>query len=89
MAFLAAKVLTEALKDTREKVAAVEMSEISEEWLEPGFSLGSEFYFSGLSAETSGFAQTSGSAEFGFLEEDTMQNFHFGLRGVDDFESFI
>jgi len=89
MAFLAAQVLTEALKDTREKIVTEEMSHISEEWLGPGFSVDDEFPFSGLSAETDGFAQTSGDTEFGFLEEDTMQSFDVGLMGVDDFESFI
>lgn len=89
MAFLAAKVLTEALKGAREKMVAAEMSQISEGWLEPGFSVDGDFSFSVLSAETGGFAQTSGDAEFGILEKDTMQNFHVGLMGVDEFESFI
>ncbi|PMD45882.1 hypothetical protein L207DRAFT_628548 [Hyaloscypha variabilis F] len=89
MAFLAAKVLTEALKDAREKIVTAEKSQISEEWLEPRFSVDDDFSFSALSAEIDGFAQTSGDTEFGLLEEDTMQNFHVGLMGVDDFESFI
>ncbi|TAQ90003.1 hypothetical protein B7494_g1674 [Chlorociboria aeruginascens] len=86
MAFLAAKVLAEALKDSKEKM---EMSHMSEEWLEPGFSVDSDLSFSGQSAETDSLAQSSGDAEFGFLEEDTMQNLHVGLMGVGDFESFI
>jgi hypothetical protein len=77
------------LKGAREKMVAAEMSQISEGWLEPGFSVDGDFSFSVLSAETGGFAQTSGDAEFGILEKDTMQNFHVGLMGVDEFESFI
>ncbi|KAE9374936.1 hypothetical protein N431DRAFT_336457 [Stipitochalara longipes BDJ] len=89
MAFLAAKVLTEALKDTKERMVTVEMTHNSEEWLEPGFSVDNNFSFSGLSADSDGFAPISGDSEFGFLEEETMQNFHVGLTGFDDFESFI
>ncbi|KAE8445799.1 hypothetical protein EG329_012857 [Mollisiaceae sp. DMI_Dod_QoI] len=89
MAFLAAKVLAEALKDTKEKMITVEMSHNSEEWLEPGFSVDGDFSFSELSAKTDGFAQTIEDAEFGFLEKDTMQNSYVGLMGVNDFESFI
>jgi hypothetical protein len=64
MAFLAAQVLTKALKRRKENVVAMEMSEISEDWLESGFSIDDDFSFSALSAETQGFSQTSGDAEF-------------------------
>jgi hypothetical protein len=89
MAFLAAKVLTKALKDAGEKMVTAEVSRISEEWLEPRFSVDDDFSFSGLSAEMNCFAQTGGDAKFGFLEEDAMQNFHVDLMGVDHFESLI
>lgn len=89
MAFLAAKVLTEALKNNRKKMAKMEMSHVSEKWPEPDFSMDGDFSFSELAAETERFAQTSGDAGYGFLEEDTMQNFPVGLMVVDEFESFI
>jgi hypothetical protein len=89
MAFLAAKVLTEALKDAREKIITVEMSQIPQKWLESGFSVDDDFSFPLPLAETDSFAQICGDAEFGLLEEDAMQNFDLDLMGVDDLESFI
>ena len=65
------------------------MYQIPQEWLESGFSLDDEFTFPVPKAETDGFAQICGDAEFGLLDEDTMQNFDIDLMGVDDFESFI
>lgn len=89
MAFLTAKILTEALKSTREKIAVMEVSQFSKDWLKPGFSVNGDVSFSGLSAEIDGFTQTSGAAEFDVFKEDATQNFQFGLTGVDGFESFI
>jgi hypothetical protein len=77
------------LKDAREKIVTVEISQIPQEWFESGFSVDDDFTFPEPTAETDGFAQICGDTEFGLLDEDTMQNFDIDLMGVDDFESFI
>ncbi|KAL5317605.1 hypothetical protein ACEPPN_014701 [Leptodophora sp. 'Broadleaf-Isolate-01'] len=90
MAFLAARVLADALKNAKEKTVSVGVSQSPEEWLEPGFSMGGDISFSVPSAETDGyFLQTSGGTEFGMMGEDMIQNFRFDSVGVDDFGSFI
>ncbi|KAL2065968.1 hypothetical protein VTL71DRAFT_3638 [Oculimacula yallundae] len=90
MAFLAARVLAEALKDTKEKIVTFQMSQFSGDRLEPDFSMEGEFSFSVSSAETDcSITQTDGEVEFGSMDKEMMQNFRLGLLGVDTFRSFI
>jgi hypothetical protein len=88
MAFLAAKILTRALKASTEGMATSNEYQGSEDWYDPGFSLDSDLYLSAPSSESDDSLQRMRNFEYESLE-DTAAKFpsdHAGI--VPEFDGF-